>query len=416
MVVGYSSTELVNEADYTERFVRPKIGFVDSNGHCLTPNGIDLSNLQPEEPGFPQQTTCQPTGTSGERITALLDWQFSHNGRDYHLIVVGTEHPRDKQHGRVIYIMVRPNPQDSKRLNCTVKETHTYDQPIRAIAPFKPSSLVLAVGDTLVVQSLDPSTRRWRKFSPYKLESLPVSVTVKEPLIYVLTARHSLCVFEMHEDYITLRGQAGADREGLDHMNMSGESKITLTANRGGAIVGLSEIGLAPEQRLLTPVFAAHVPSTVIRLNRSFKPGLDGSDEIAYGTTLDGTVYRFTTLREDEWRLLKFIQNVCLSDETICPFKRKRRNTSDALDPSHRKPEFMHVDGDILARLTGRGTRYLEEIVKRAPPIQSEADVMEDTNRKLDKFLEFSGAALGSAEDPFAMVMLWMEKLLQVNF
>lgn len=415
-MVGYSSIEFVNTDECTERLTRPKIGFLDSNGHCLTSNGVDLSDVQPEESEVPEEKSSQPTGASGERINCLVDWQFSSNGKEYHMLVVGTEHPRDNQHGRVIYIIARPSSRTPKRIDCIVKYVHNYDQPIRAIAPLKPSSLVLAVGDKLIVQSLDPATKRWRKLSPYKLESPPVSVTVREPLIYVLTARHSLCAFQVINEYITFRGQAGADREGLHHVNLSGPSRITLTANRGGTIVGLSDIGLTRHQKQLAPVFTAHVPSSVVRLNRSFKPGLDGSDEIAYGTTLDGTVYRFTTLREKEWRLLKFIENICVEDDAICPFKRKRRVTFDALDPAKSKAEFMQVDGDILDRLTARGTRYLEELINRPPPVLTDADMMEDTNRRVDKFIEFSADALGNTEDPFAAATLWMEKLLQINF
>ncbi|KAF3482970.1 thermotolerance protein [Arthroderma uncinatum] len=421
IIVAYNRVDFdfTPSTEGTKRWIWPKIGFLDPNGEAIISAPIDL-RATGSDSSPPTVLTRQPVGGSGEKITALLDWRFFGDGNEYHMIVVGTAYPQARYKksrevvleykGRVVYITVRQSPPGTGNIDCMTKRIHKYDQPVRAVAAFGPSSLVVAYGDDIMMQTLNPSTRQWRNQEPHRLESHAVSISVKEPYVYVLTSRHSLCILEATQDGLALYGQAGADKGGLDHVNLLGDTKITFTANRGGALVGLSEIGLM-DDKLLQPVFSAYTPSAVVRVSRSFRPGTRGSGT-SYGTTLDGTLYRFQTLTEHEWRILRFIQTSCVGDANICPFRRKRRMLADELGPSLEKPEYMHVDGDILARLTRRGAKYLEEMMRRNPP---DGVPMAHAEKKVERFLEFARLVVGDTKDPFMEVTSWMENLLRVE-
>jgi hypothetical protein len=275
---------------------------------------------------------------------------------------------------------------------------------------------VISAGDEVILQTLDPASKKWRRMPGCKLESPAVSVSVREPYVYVLTSRHSLCILKVNNGILTLYGQDGSDREGLDHVNLQEESQITMTSNRGGAIVGLTEIGITPEEKLIRPVFAAHMPLSIIQLNRSSRPTRFGEPEITYGTTIGGTVYRFMTLGEKEWRLLRFIQNVSTKDPVICPFGRRKRATDNEWDPSLSKPESMHVNGDILSRVTHRGVCYLKYMMRRDDASESSTEQADSNDfHKDERFLELATTVVGSVEDPFVAVMEWMTNLLRIT-
>lgn len=422
LVVGYSAAGAATGFEHAQRATRFRIAFINPDGDSARSSAIVIPDELDNPAGSPPQSRL-PTGPSRERITSLLEWQFNFGDRVYHMIVVGTARPLVSQNGRLIYIVTRPSARDGL-IDITVKYVHSYDFPVRAIAAFPPSSLVIAVEDQIILQCLNPQTKRWRKFSPFRVESAVVSVTVKEPYIYVLTSKHSLVVLRADNDRLSLYGQAGTDRLGLDHVNLTEDSQITLVSSVGGCITGLTDMGLTAEEKLLRPLFTAHLPLTVVRLDRSFRPAALGSSQIAYGTTVDGTVYRFRILSKEEWRLLGFIQNLCFKDRAISPFgPRRRKAISDVDSAKPGKPVAMHVNGDILGRLFQRGVSYLENLVKSDTTGDGRATssiyvssygiapMAGDTSE--EKFREYSHPIVGDAPYPYVAVMQWMGDMIR---
>ncbi|EEH43074.2 uncharacterized protein PADG_07894 [Paracoccidioides brasiliensis Pb18] len=424
LVLGYTTVETEMAAECIRRWRRPRVDFIDPDGETALPSPATLTN-EPDS-GSPDAGAppWRPTGGSGEEITGLLDWCVINGKIMHHMIVVTTAQSLSPFHGRVVYIIARPNAQIPNQIDSTVKHVFTYDRPVRSIAPFKPSSLVLGVGQEVIFQTLDPVAKTWRKLPKYILESDAVAINVREPFIYVLTLKNSLCILKVTDTVLTLHGQDGSDREGLDLVSLEDISGITMTSNLGGAIVGLSETSLTRDDKLLRKVFTAHMPLSVIRLSRSSRPRAAAAGtapkipEVAYGTTIDGTVYRFMTLSENQWRLLRFIQNVCMQDASICPLtKHNRRKSIDMLEVTVSKPESLHVNGDILGRLTEGGIGMLRRVMggKRRNAGDDEKMVEDSRERlKLDKFLELAAAVVPNAEDPFVAVMAWMSPMVQV--
>ncbi|KKZ67500.1 hypothetical protein EMCG_06818 [[Emmonsia] crescens] len=423
-IVGYNAVAVETTTECTKRWRRPRIDFIDPDDETAVLSSTHL-NGEPESSPETGSGPWRPTGGSGEEITALLDWSVSSGDNVHHMVVVATAQPHSAHRGRVIYIIARPSARIPGQIDSTVKYVLTYEDPVRSIAPFKPSSLVLAVGQQVIFQTLDPIAKKWRKRPGYRLESDAVAVTVREPYIYVLTLKNSLCILHVTDSGLTLHGQDGSDREGLDLVNLQDDSRITMTANLGGAIVGLTEIGLTPEDKLIQKAFTAHMPLSVIRLSRSFRPaataiapGAGRGSEVTYGTAIDGTVYRFMTLSEPQWRLLRFIQNVCMKDPSICPLaRRRRRNSIDTWEVTISKPESLHVNGDILARLVEGGIGRLRRLMgaEGAEDHMAESSGGGGGGEKVSRFLEFAAAIVPGAEDPFAAVMAWMGSMVQIS-
>ncbi|EEP81684.1 predicted protein [Uncinocarpus reesii 1704] len=413
LVVAYNSMSHQKDGEYTRCYSRPRLCFVDPDSQPSTPSFVDL-NQNRSQPLQPIQSGM-PTGASGEKITALFDWNFSSGEHVYHFIIVGTSQLRSTYPGRLIYISARPNPHNPAQITAIVKNIHTFEHPVRAIAAYDPTGLIIAVGDGVRYQSLNPVTKRWQRSATYQLESTPLSISVKEPYVYVLTARHSLCILKIVDSHFELLAQDGTDREGLDLVNLQSETKIVLTSNRGGSIIGFSEIALLPDEKLIKPLFVAHVPHSVIRLTSSHRPYHPGRPETIYGTALDGTVYRFTTLGENEWRLLRFIQNICLGDPVICPYRKRRRMVSEDLTPLITKPESMHVDGDILSRVVEHGIRFLETVMRKNTTSSYTNRSTADSSGRMERFMEFVTPVVGDTENPFAAAISWMEDLLRIE-
>ncbi|QSS57507.1 thermotolerance protein [Histoplasma capsulatum var. duboisii H88] len=420
LVVAYNFVELKENAECTNRWRRPRVDFIDPDDENAASSSTTIIG---EPAGSPEVEPgpWRPTGGSGEEVTAILDWSVSSGDNVHHMVVVTTVQPHSAHRGRVIYIIARPSTRVPGQIDSTVKHSFKYEDPVRSIAPFKPSSLVLAVGAQVIFQTLDPVAKKWRKWPGYHLESDAVAVTVREPYIYVLTLKNSLCILQATDSALTLHGQDGSDREGLDLVNLQDHSRITMTSNLGGAIVGLTEVGLTPEDKLLQKAFTAHMPLSAIRLSRSSRPvatALCSCSEVTYGTSIDGTVYRFMTLTEPQWRLLRFIQNVCMKDPSICSLaRRRRRNSVDTWEVTVSKPESLHVNGDILGNLVAGGIRQLRRVMgaEEAENCMAESSDGGRGGDKVGKFLEYAAAIVPGSEDPFAAVMSWMRSMVQIS-
>ncbi|OAT07096.1 thermotolerance protein, variant [Blastomyces gilchristii SLH14081] len=426
LVVAYNAVELKETAECVKRWRRPRIDFIDPDDEVGVSSSISLSG-EPEGTPEAEPRPWRPTGGSGEEVTALLDWSVSSGDNVHHMVVAATAQPHSAHMGRVIYMVARPSARSPGQIDSSVKYVLDYEAPVRAIAPFKPSSLVLAVGDQVIFQTIDPVAKKWRKRPGYHLESDAVAITVREPYIYVLTLKNSLCILQATDTGLTLHGQDGSDRESLDLVNLQDDSRITITSTLGGAIVGLTEVGLTPEDKLIHKTFTAHMPLSVFRLSRSSRPAATTPGmglEVTYGTAIDGTVYRFTTLSEPQWRLLRFIQNVCMKEPSICPLaRRRRRNSIDTWEVTVSKPESLHVNGDILSRLVEGGIGQL----RRMMGVEEEDRMTESSKvagsggggggggEKVSRFMEFAAAVVPGAEDPFAAVMAWMGSMVQIS-
>lgn len=83
------------------------------------------------------------------------------------------------------------------------------------------------------------------------------------------------------------------------------------------------------------------------------------------GISLNGAMHHVALLDLKAWRFLRFLQNIALASEELCPFVARRRGNGrgapEDVEPRMGNKLEMHVDGDILRRYLEK--RALERLV-----------------------------------------------------
>jgi hypothetical protein len=412
-VVAYTTVEMDKdpETDVIKRYLRPHIEFIDldhshSDGRATT---ADAKQISPP---------WRPCGAAGERITCILDWTPKRHGEEYHFIIIGTARRNQQENGRVIFLQAHRSAGNPKQIECSVKHIHRFEGPVRALAPYGKFTLMVATGYDVVPLEPKFSEKRWVRAARFRLTSPAISVTVREPYLYISTARESLIVLQVVNDKLELYAHDGVKREGLSHYYIGGDAKLILATSRGGTISTLSEIGVTESDKTISSVAEAHLPLSVIRLGPGLAPSTSPSSTVVYGTTMDGAIYRIMTLEEREWRLLRFIQNLCSKDTTLSPLLavRKKRWTWADIEPTSSKPSHMHVNGDILARLLKRGSDHFRHMLTSDTRPSSPDAVVLPPRSYMELFLELSVDLLGETADPVSQVMDWLGRLLQFRY
>ncbi|GAQ33396.1 hypothetical protein AtubIFM55763_005322 [Aspergillus tubingensis] len=410
LIVVYSQTEYDTDADPIKRYTRPFIEFVDPDmQHSLIDS---LENPLDDDPH-----PWRPQGAAGEKISCILEWTPRKGDEEYHFIVIGTSRKNQQERGRVIFLQAYRDPSKPSRIECSVKYIHKFEGPVFAIAPYGAFTLMVSTGHEIVPLEPKFSQTRWVRAARYSVLSPAVLITAREPYLYMTTSRESLMVLKATEDKLTLHAYDRQKHDGLAHVYIGGKLNLILCSSRGGRVSLLTENSVTETNKMLpTALCEAHLPSSVMRLSSgSDKSPLSTSSQVFYGTAMNGTIYRFLTIGEKEWRLLRLLQDLCIRDPIICPFvpkRRRQRNPVGLMDP---QPSQMHIDGDILSRLLIRGSSYLMQMLSKetfggpaAAGIRSEQGVPE-------QFAELTRHVLGETSDAVASVMRWLQRILPVD-
>lgn len=426
LIVAYITTELETETaadpetSIVKRYMRPHLSFLNfdaSNSHLLS----HQHNLDPSD----SLHTQKPVGSSGERITCILDWIPETGGQKYHILVIGTARKTQEQCGRVVFLNAKRNAANPEQIDCSLKYIHTFDGPVRAIAAYGDSTIMVAAGNDIIpiAPRLPNGGEQWAAAARFKLTSPGVSITVRDTLLYVSTARESLVILQVVNKKLELYAQDGVRHESLSHQYIGGDYDLTLVSHRGGTISAFSTAGVTDMDKLISPALAeAQLPVSIIRLNARDDPSSSSSSSaVVYGTTMDGAIYRISTLAEQEWRLLRFLQNLCSKDSTLSPFisARKRRWTWADIEPQAKKPSSMHVDGDILSRLLPEGSTYLLKMLRSDQEDEIDDAVMPPPKTYMELFVELFDDVFGGEiveGDRLEHLMGWLRRLLQRRF
>lgn len=416
LVVGYTKVEFEEiragkgkGLTGKKRWMRPSIDFLD----------LDRP-LVKEEPASPRPadiSPLRPIGKAGERITCLLEWNPSDGERTYHLIVIGTSwEMKSSSCGRIIFLIVLNSSQQSNRLNTKTQHVSKCDSPVNAIAAYGSSSLACCSGTDVILQKLDSTDKdrdkRFHRWGKFQLKSKAVAVSVVEPFLYVTTAQHSLVVLKVDGENVVEHGYDRISRHALHHLGLQHAALLTLTSNKGGSVVGLSKNRESTANQGLQTLFDARLPLTVTRLRESSsRPTWAWDRPVVFGSTIDGTLYQFAILQENELRLLSFVQTLVMKDEAICPFPPRLRS-GKKVEPSWEEPESMHVNGDTLSRVAARGILRFKDMLSKE--FEADGHDAETGKARVTQFVELAEAVLGSVEDNAVATMAWMKALLQV--
>ena len=411
LIVAYSQTELDTSTDPVRRLTRPMIEFVD-------PDFQDpVLDTSPLEDGSQE---WRPQGAAGEKITCILEWTPRKGDEEYHLIVIGTSRKNQQERGRVIFLQTSRDTSNPPRIKCSVKYVHKFEGPVYSITPYGPFTLMVSSGHDIVPLEPKFSQTRWGRAARYSVLSPAISMTANEPYVYLSTSRESLTVLKTVDDKLFLHAYDRQKHDGLSHVHIGGALDLTVSSSRGGTISILTGNGVTEANKMMPAALCeAHLPLSVMKLSLGSKPSpLSSSSQVLYGSTINGTMYRFLMLGEKEWRLLHLLQNMCEKDPRICPFtsKRKRRRNPVESESMELSPSRMHVDGDILSRLVSRGAEYLHRMLVSEDlydPAFPETGTMRAT---LERFSTLSRELLGESTNDVEAVMKWLRHVLHIQF
>ncbi|RDW93542.1 protein thtA [Aspergillus mulundensis] len=405
LVVAYSQTAYDTDSDPVKRYTRPFIEFLDPDAQFPLDGSVEDLDHQRSKPWRPQ-------GAAGEKISCILEWTPRKGDEEYHFIVIGTARRNQQDRGRVIFLQASRGSSPDSEVECSVKYIHKFEDPVYTIVPYGDFTLMVSTGHEIV--ALEPKFAQSRRVrsARFSVFSPAVSISCHEPYIHLSIARESLMVLKATEDNLALHAYDRQKLDGLSHIHIGGDRKLTLASSRGGRVSLFTENGVSETDKMLpTALCEAHLPSSITKLFSSSEPSsLSTRSTTFYGTAMNGTVYRLLTLEEKEWRLLRLLQDLCIRDTGICPFtpKRKRQRNPVGHDPLEFKPSHMHIDGDILRRLVTRDADYLLRMLA-----DGEEQSAKDATRL---FKELAEDVLGEVSSPAEAVMRWLKRVFYVEF
>lgn len=413
-----------------KRALRPMISFLNSDDEPVTeldPDAMDIDDR--EEPNDDQAlmiSECKP----GEKCLSITEWFPKPRAGDnpYHLLVINTTLTRAGEPvGRLLIFTItkdQPPKLDFKKAIAT-------EEPVYSVATYADKSLIYCCGNVLYVQSIGADPSRFHLQAPAKLamRSPGRHITVKEPYIYVSSSRESLSVYRFDAGQLVYQFGDQSARDGLHHLHFPSQS-LVLASDMSDTVVGLWQ---PPERRIdnaMTTVFEAVLPTSITRLRRITPPMWSHNDhesslenlynspglrnEPILGSSADGTLTQMSILSSEEWRLLRFIQNMAERHPLICPFHPGNPHKRP-IEPSDARPHYMHINGDILERMLHRGGEgLLNEMLDVEPDHESHTDFGSKEERR-ERFGELAKEMLkvGRDGEVVGMVVLCLRDLLR---
>lgn len=345
-----------------------------------------------------------------------MEWMPKKDGHAYHFILVGTARKHQQDRGRVIFLQAARDPSNPDQIKCSFKYIHRFEGPVHAIAPYGPLTLMVSAGNDIVALETKLSENRGARISRYSLLSPALAITVREPYLYLSTTRQSLVVLKVSNDRLLLHAHDRQKLDGLSHVHL-GDPNFSITSSRGGRVSILTETGMTRNDKMMPVALAeAHLPVSVIKLAAASKPSPASSPHLIYGTTITGAVYRFMVLDQNEWRLLRLLQNLCTRDPVLRPFTPKKKRRNPVEDESWNLPSRMHIDGDVLSRLVERGAGYLQGMLRTKDfdrPFSTDKGL--GSSAIMERFTETTEQVLGRNPNQAEEVMRWLSRILHIG-
>lgn len=359
---------------------RPSVVFLDPE------NGDDLSF--PTDSRGDKIDYISGLGEKGTTIRDMTEWKYHKGGRTWEFIVIAMRAQNAQSHpGRLLIISADKREDDVRRIRFFTKWKNSYPAPVWSIAP-EEQGLFACVGKVIYYDMLNNEEKKLEEAKKYELSSPAGWMKVVDGHLHTATAHHSLEIIDYKSDpNDETMTRLYTDDHAKDSVHFTEAATephqpITLLSDMCCGLWGMWVP--ARENRPLQTVFQADLHASVRRfakgrtrpqwasMSRKTQYGCvpnsaDGSDII--GLSIDGSLRHFTLLDVDAWRLLRYIQNLALMTDSICPFE-PWQNVADpqsnpAWDPEDPEPQLkplmnMQVDGDVLQRCLDK--RALEQL------------------------------------------------------
>jgi hypothetical protein len=348
----------------------------------------------------------------GELIRTMVEWPYRIDGdKMYSHILVGGSYQRSNggRRGRITFL--KPNVRNWVVEGVKVAYKNMYDHEVTALAMYDAVTYIACAGTKVYLERFSDESRTWNRLcSAFQLASAGVFISVEPqredgPIIVITTSMDSVIMLRLRcnesipgqSQTFSLKcvGVAPQAESSLSHLVLPtalstelgmDEIQLTLLSTKYGKIVGLAcPVGSPFENGRV--MFAAHLPQSITRMMRlqpserrvSAPDGVVGDRMI--GCSADGSVTGLAVLQAPLWSRLFWLQRLCEWSEDLCPhsYRNPRYSTSNAdkggqldrplpasfSDDLHlamlrtrtSRPNDMHIDGDVIARILRPGGR-----------------------------------------------------------
>jgi len=352
----------------------------------------------------------------GERVRALMNWSPTDGKQHFEMVVLALDHQdpeTKKRSGRVVCVSAKGM---SKGLFTAAPKTviKLQEKSPSALCAFGLSSMIIAADSEIILHHLDFKTRKWETLDRYTLPSPATSVTAQGSLIFVATALHSLLILKEHKKSLNLRGSDSRARNTNNVVTVdSAFSLVAALSDRGTTLIAFPDYNMqhAPE------LFEANVPLMVDRVRQDRAVASRAANRYQFhGSTTDGTLYHFMTLKQNEWKLLHFLEGLCEFKERKTPrwlplqFHHPEARMTQMQQPPF-IPSEMHVHGDMLINMLGPGPYGLHNLL--APEVKQESSRSHDADEAFTTFQSLAEEVVGPADDMMGAVTIWLRRLLR---
>lgn len=379
---------------------------------------LDRPSLQLYDIGAPMDKASSAAkssfyfGEKGEKVKALLEWKPSNDDVHYEFIVVGSDVGKD---GRVVCLTAKK--MLSAKTGITPKLISKYPgENVTAICAFGSSSLVIGAGRKLYLVHLNVAAKAFINAASFELPSRATEIRQKGNVVYVATSLHSFMLIRIEDDKFKLIGSdsyAGKARNILPHDVNS--TLINLVSDSGSRLLNFGD----RPTKAVEPTFEATVPQAIDRLLMIKHSRVSDERTRFLGTTIDGTVYLFTTLNGLEMKLLDFLEGLTEPRRTraqrdasvlghaIARQYRDKLESANVATPSLRP---SHARGDVLRAMLEPGPYNIQRLLQKQVKVEDGLKLEDE----LDVLKEIATPVIGESSDIVQSVLLWLRRILNV--
>ena len=369
--------------------------------------GLQLVTTKLKYPVEDEASTFSTIVTSDDSdiLHDYIDWKPTDDVNHYEWLVLALERPcivpQGPGHGRVVCVNAKSL--GKGKPDASPKVVYSNKDPVTAICAYKKSSLLIACGKEIVLRHLDFKTRRWETSSRHPIPSPANAISCQGSLICVATKEHSMFVLVERNNQLQQQKCDGQMRHAKDIVMLDSSIAVFASADADGTdIIGFS--GMNKETSDATPLFHAKMPGHIHRFRMDTSQGIHKSERTRfYAAAIDGTLFHFSLLKQQEWKLLHLIEEMSYLDrkaiKAVSMKMRDSENKEYLWKPPSFRPRDMHVRGDRLLLMIEEGPYNLRNVLRGSARAQT--------------FNSLVIEVLGETQEPVEVAIAWMRRLLR---
>lgn len=360
-------------------------------------------------------------GEPGERVKGLVEYSPSDDQRRFHyemVVMTLTKEVREpngafKPMSRVVclsLIHIMKGNWAAARAKLVISFP---GKTVSALCPMGLSSLLIGAGTEILLHTLDVTTKKWATTARFTLPSPATSVHAEGSLAFIASFKHSLLMLHFNGTKFSVYGSDSAAKRTTNVVGFDKyKAVVTSITEKGTNVIGFAEDRLRNGYGKL---FDAQVPLMIDRLRPDYSVKDRGPAFI--GITVDGTLYRFTTVNADEWALLDFVQNLRGEDKEPRPMSPRQRHAEIAASTeaslSAPTPADMHFNGDSFVGMLEQNREVVRELLGMHIKLENKTEGERETRDRLDGLMKVAQAVVGPTEDVVSAVDGWLRELLR---